>query len=229
MSNGSGLFTNKGPVQGRLLRPGGVRGEVLDLRNDVVSALAPLVTLTIDEYTDPLAPAAGALEAATASQVTARTAVLLQAGLDELDIVARPIQFTTAGVTPADAPATATITGLDANSEETTETVSLAQTATTATSETCFKGTDLEIVYAVGDGAGATIAIGYPGVLALNKPIKSRAGLVTAVQEIEAGSVVDTGTFTSPTTNPPNGAYEPATPPDGSNDYAVYYEFDPTA
>lgn len=230
MSNGSGLFSNQGPAQGRFIEgKGGVAGEVNDLRQDVKRELGALAAITVDEYTDPLAGAAGALEAATATQVTPRTATLLAAGVAELDKVARPIQFTTAGGTPADAPATATITGPDANGDQQTEVVNLAQTATTATSTTCFKGTGTTIQYAAGDGTGATVAIGYPNVLALGQPLKTRAGAAAVLKEIEAGATVTTGTFTDPATNPPNGAYAPATAPDGTNDYAVYYEFDPTA
>ena len=53
------------------------------------------------------------------------------------------------------------------------------------------------------------------------------------MQEIEEGTVLAadaiTGTFVDAATAAPNGTYEPSTVPDASNDYAVWYEYDPTA
>src|SRR5262249_29221446 len=69
--------------------------------------------------------------------------------------------FTTAGVTPANAPATVTITGIGPDGQAASETLSLAQTAATATSVGRYKGTGLSLSYPAADGTAATIAIGY--------------------------------------------------------------------
>jgi hypothetical protein len=72
-----------------------------------------------------------------------------------------------------------------------------------------------------------TISVGIGGVLGLSKAIKSRAGLVTALKEIAAGAVVTNGTFAASGTGIPNGTYAPNDAPDGTKDYAVYYEYTP--
>jgi hypothetical protein len=119
------------------------------------------------DYTAHIAAAptnsAAGLKAATAtvaSPVTLTSADLLDAGEAALLAYPRKIVFTTAGVTPADAPATALITGTDYLGAAQTETVNIAQTATTATSTKWFK-TITSIAYAAADGTAATVAIGY--------------------------------------------------------------------
>jgi hypothetical protein len=54
----------------------------------------------------------------------------------------------------------------------------------------------------------------------------SRAGLLAPLREIAAGSVVTNGTFVDAATDAPHGTYEPNTAPNGTNDYALYYEVD---
>jgi hypothetical protein len=119
------------------------------------------------DYTAHIAAAptnsAAGLKAATTvstSPVTLTASDLLDAGEAALLAYPRKIVFTTAGGTASDAPATALITGTDYTGAAQTETVNLAQTATTATSTKWFK-TITSIEYAVGDGTDATIAIGY--------------------------------------------------------------------
>jgi len=223
-TNGSGLFTTAAPVIPHLSK-----GEVDDLRQDVAAALKPMATLTVDEWTNPVASAAAGLKAATAtvaSPVVLSASDLLQAGKDALVANPRNVTFTTAGVTPADAPATATIVGTDIDGNPLTETVTLAQTATIAESVKAFK-TITSISFPAADGVAATVAIGFGKKFGLTKTVKSRAGLVGVIKEIEAGVAVTTGVYADAATSAPHGTYAPNTAPDGARDYAVYYEYVP--
>jgi hypothetical protein len=219
-TNGSGLFTDQ-----KAKIPHSMTREVEDLRNDVTGVLKPMCAMTVDEFTNALTAAAAGLRAATQPSLTAATvleAALLQAGRDELAANPRNVTFTTAGSTPADAPATALITGFDAEGKAQTETVNLAQTATIANGVKAWSKIT-SIAFAAADGAAdCTIAIGYGVTLGLTKTPKSRAGLAGAVREVSGGAVVTTGTLSAA-----NKTYTPAAAPDGSRDYAVYYEYDP--
>lgn len=223
-SLGSGLFS-KAAAKLQHLITHGIAAEVGDVRQDVHDALAPIAAIAVEEYTDPPAGGAAVLLAATATTVAVQTylpAGLLAGGLATLASQPRNITFTTAGSTASDAPANVVITGTDRNGKVQTETVTLAQTATIAKGVKCFK-TITSIVYAAGDGTGATVSIGIGDAMPMAKKILARAGLTAAVKEIAAGSVVTTGTFDAT-----NLTYTPATSPNGTNDYAIYYEYDAT-
>lgn len=107
------------------------------------------------------------LEAATATQLTTRTVTtFLAAGLALLEENPRPIAFTVRGTNTAHAPATAVVTGTDADDAALVETVTLPQIASSVCTVGAFK-TLTSVAYAAGDGTGATIAIGLgliPGV-----------------------------------------------------------------
>lgn len=219
--SGSGLFSNQKAVV-----PHSMPREVEDLRTDVKNTFAPMAAIGVDEYTNPLTAAAAGLKVATATTVAVQTVLeadLLQAGRTELARIARNLTFTTAGGTAADAPANAVITGFDAEGKAQTETVALAQTATIAAGVKCWSKIT-KIVYAAADGAGATIAIGYGLLLGTTKTPKSRAGAALPVREIVDGGLVTTGAMSAT-----NKSYTPATAPDGAHDYAIYYEYVPTA
>lgn len=180
----------------------------------------------VDEFTDAPAAATAGLKAATATTVAIQTwltADLIGAGLTELAARPRSVTFTTAGATAADAPANAVVTGTDINGDALTETVTLSQVAGTAESVKAFK-TITSVVFAAGDGAGATIAMGYGNKFGLSRKAKTRAGAVMRGTEISAGSVVTNGTLVVAETSAPNGTYTPNTAPNGSNDYAIAYE-----
>jgi len=110
-----------------------------------------------------LAAGAAGLKAATAtsaSPVTLTEADLLEAGVALLATYPRRLTFATAGGTAADAPADVVITGTDYLDAAQSETLALAQTASTVTSVKAYK-TIVSLAYAAGDGTGATIAVGY--------------------------------------------------------------------
>jgi hypothetical protein len=224
--SGSGLFsTESGP------RPHAVRGDAADLRADVKKTFAPMAAIGIDEWTNPAAPAVAGLKAATAvveEELTLVASDLLADGKTALATYPRNVTFTTAGDTAADAPASAVITGTDINDNALTETVTLAQTATIAEGVKAFK-TITSIVFPAGDGTDATVAIGFGKKFGMSKKMVTRAGLVGPIREIAAGAVVTSGTFVAASTSGPNGTYSPSADPDAAKDYAVYFEYDPTA
>ena len=170
---------------------------------------------------------AAAIKAATATVVTAVTlsaSDLVQTGLATNP---RALVFTTGGTTPAHAPASCLITGKDINGLPISETLLLAQTATTAISVNSYARVT-SIAYAPGDGTGATIAITFAAPIGLRKTIKSRAGYLGLLKEIAGGSVVTNGALVDAATAKPYGTYAPNTPADGTTDYAIYYGYDAT-
>lgn len=200
--------------------------EVEDLRNDVTAIFRVQPALAVVEYTNPLTAAAAGLKAATASVAAITTVLeadLLSGGKTELAANPRNLTFTTAGGTAADAPANAVITGFDADGRPQTETVTLAQTATIANGVKAWSKIT-KVVYPAADGTGATVSIGYGVVLGLPKKPQARAGLTAPIREIAVGVAVTTGTFDAT-----NKTYTPAAAPNGTNDYCVYYEYDPNA
>lgn len=213
---GSGIFAKQLPDVPHLNT-----GEIADLRRDVRGVLAPLASMCVVEYTDPAAAAPAGLRVATATVAAPVTVTsFLAPGLAALLADGRNVTFTTAGGTAADAPATATITGTDMDDKPQTETVNLAQTATIANGVKIFK-TISKIDFPAADGTGATIAIGFGLSLGLPLPMKLRAGLAGIIREIAAGAVVTNGVVSAT-----NRSYTPNTAPNGSNDYAIYYEYD---
>lgn len=233
MTTGSGLFSNKGAVQPRFIEgKGGVAGEVADLRQDVKSVLSPLAALTVEEFTNPAAGGAALLQAATATvaaPVTVAHSQLLAGGLAVLAQYPRTLIFTTGGTTPADAPATVTVTGKDINGAAQSETLNLAQTAAAVETVKAYVDDDLTVSYPSADGTGATVAIGIGAKLGLGKKLKTRAGAVSIIKEHAAGTVVTNGVLTTAETSAPNGLYAPNAAPNGTNDYSLMYEFDPAS
>ena len=241
MSNGSGMFSDQSAVKRHLVEgKTGVAGEVNDLRNDVGRTIAGLLAMTIDEYINSPADDPDALLLAQAIPETATTynaaqgelTGVLSDGIIDVDSAGpRQVVFTTAGATPADAPANCTIVGKDGAGRLLTETVALAQTATTATSNNFFAAVD-ELQFEAADGSAHTIAVGFGGDLGLRQEIKSRAGALNVNKEINAGTVLAadaiTATFSNSTASPPFGSVDPTTAVNGANDYAYEYEYDPT-
>lgn len=137
---------------------------------------------------------------------------------------ARNVVVTTGGTTPADAPATATIAGLSPDGSAQTETIAIAQTATTAAGSKCFSRVT-SIVLAVGQGTGATLKFGTGNLLGLDAKLRDVGGVAGAavLREVEGTAAVTTGTFKSAAESAPNGAYAPATAPNGTRDYALVY------
>lgn len=228
-STGSGILQDSVPTREHLTRgSSGLGGEINDLRNDIKSATQHMASIVVEEWTNPAATSATGLKnaAATVADVVTYTAADLKSA-GKADMLANPrtITFTTAGVTPADAPANVVITGTDVDGNSISETLSLAQVADIVESVKAYK-TITSLVFPAAQGTAATIAIGLGTKLGLRKKLKSRAGLATCIKEIAAGAVVTNGVFTAAATSAPNGLYAPNANPDGSKDYCIYYESD---
>lgn len=223
--NGSDLFKNENAAKPHLVAgAGGVSGEIADLRADLKRVLGKLAPISVDEYTNPAAADTDGILLAKACTVATQT----YDSVAELDGVTagtlsppRNVTVTTAGSTPADAPATLTVTGTYLGKPQ-TETINVGQTATTVAGTKPFdKVTKLEL--SAGQGTDATVAVGFGAGLGLGQPIKTRGGIVSLIHEVSAGAVVTTGAVTA------LGLYTPAAAPDAARDYAVYFEMDPAA
>lgn len=221
MTAGSGLFVSEHANKEHLLRgTGGLGPEIADVRADVARTLLPMAAITVEEYMNPATEAVAGLEAATATTVAPRSVTtFLAGGVAALLAYGRNVTFTTAGATPANAPASALVTGTGMDGAALTETVVLAQTAATAAGVKIFK-TVTDVDYAAADGTAATVSIGFGALLGMSKTIKSRGGLQKPIREIAVGAVVTSGVF-----DVPNLSYAPAAAPNGTNDYALYYEY----
>lgn len=166
MTAGAGIFRRMKDKLDHLVGPGGgLSGEIFDLRKDIANELGVMAGFVAEEWTNLVgvaAPGAAVLKVATATvaaPVTVLPAGLLAAGLAMLAAHPRQLTFTTAGATPADAPANVVITGTDFNNAAQSETLVLAQTAAAVTSVKAYK-TITSIVYPAADNTGATVAIG---------------------------------------------------------------------
>lgn len=222
---GRSLWAAAQPVVGHLLSGGGLPKEIKDLRADLTTAFAGMPNLVVEEWVDLEPGTTNAIKTAVAT--VAATASYSDAALTGAvggAALSRPrrVTVTTAGVTPANAPATALITGLapDGTTVQ-TETITVAQTAATATS-TKFFSQVTQIDLPAADGTAATLAFGLSSEVLLRRTPVSRAGLAAPVQEIAAGSLVTTGTLSVA-----DKSYTPASAPDGSKDYAIIYEAEP--
>lgn len=198
-------------------------------RHGVARALAMCLALDVVELVDPAAGSAAEMRAAVATTVAVQTwtaSDLLAAGITKLALHgARAVTFTTAGGTAADAPATCLITGTDIHGNALSETLALAQTATIVTSVKCY-ATIVSIVFAAGDGTGATIAMGISDKFGFPSKVKDLTTGVNVVNELEDGAPPTRGTFVQAATSLPNGAYTPDSTPDGALDFFLTYEFD---
>jgi len=107
-------------------------------RDSVAKALSKCLAVDVLQLTNPAAGAVDDMKAATAtvaSIVVWTSSDLKGAGITKLALHgARALTFTTAGVTPADAPANVAIVGKDYDGATIGETLNLAQTAATVTS-----------------------------------------------------------------------------------------------
>lgn len=232
MSNGSGLFRRQAAQKPHLLRgSGGVAAEVGDLRSDVLEEMSPVSAFTVDEFTNPATADTDGIKTSIATVASPQTytgaALNGAVGAGVMD-PPRNLTITTGGGTPADAPVSTTITGLDVNGDVIIETILLSQIAGTAVGIKAFRKVT-QIVLPAADGVGALLEFGFGTKIGLSKKIRVRAGLSTLLMEIEVGVKVTTGTIAPAAVGLPNGTYLPATLPDGIRDYAVYYEYDPQA
>src|SRR5882672_2047758 len=134
------------------------------------------------------ASAADGLHAATATvaaPVTLTTADLVPAAIALLDAAnGSRLVFTTAGVTPSDAPANVVITGIAPDGTTAGETLNIAQTATTASTVNRYKAAGLTLVYPAAQGTAATVAIGYTDTYPTAKSIVDEYNTLAAASPL---------------------------------------------
>lgn len=233
LSSGSGQFSGQQAQRPHLVRPGGgLSGEVADLRRDVRQDFLANVAFAVDEYTNEPAADVDGIKAAFASV----TSIITYSGTDldgavgtsDMDAPRNVTITTGAAGTPADAPATATVTGLDIFNNVITEDITISQTAATVAGVLTYKSVT-SVALTAGDGTGATLQIGFGTLMGLSKPLISRAGAAAVLMENDAGTMLAadavTGTFVDAATAGPNGTYEPSTAQNGTADFAVWYEY----
>jgi hypothetical protein len=228
------LFSDQGPLKPHLLRgTGGLQAEVADLRRDVGATVEAMVAQTVEEFIDPPAADTDAVLASVASQAAAAAyaSTDLVGGAAVVLDPPRNVTLTCDAGGGGTWAGNLKVKGLDANGAAIEEDIAFTASATTPGLLAFAKVTSLE-ADAQNDALG-NWEVGFGDVIGLAKPLLSRAGAAAVSMEIEAGTVLAadavTGTFVDAATSSPNGTYEPATAPDGSNDYAIYYEYDPTA
>ena len=139
----------------------------------------------------------------------------------------RNITVTTAGGTPADAPATATITGTAIDGSAQTEVINVGQTATTVAGAKAF-ATATSIALTAGQGTDATLTFGTGNIIGLDSKLRDVGGASNGgvIKEVANTTVVTNGVFVLPATSGPFGTYAPNAIPNGTNDYTIVYMVD---
>ena len=125
------------------------------------------------------------------------------------------------------------ITGTDVYGKTITEawSVTAGTTSKTFTGKRSFFRVDSVTVVAVADASADTVSIGDGQVFGLDLPIASQTPASTgrvskAILEIVDNAVVTTGTIAALSTDPtedPRGTYSPATAPNGTHLYDIWY------
>lgn len=234
--SGSGLFSNQEPKKKHLVDgKHGVAGEVDDLREDVVRVLSGLVALTVDEFTNPATADVDAIKTSIASAATAQSysgaALNGVVGTTEM-VPPRNVTITTtlhADIDAVDVVITGKVRNADGILIDQVGTITLTNGGGTTDAGALAFSTVERIDVPAQSGVGGALTFGFGNLIGLGKPLISRAGLVAVLHEIAVGAVVTNGTFVNAATSAPNGTYSPNAAPNGANDYAVYYEYDPAA
>lgn len=169
--------------------------EGIDLANDLKAKINAHEAATF-------ANSAAGLLAATATvaaPVTVLAAAMISGGVALLDANPRRLVFTTAGGTPADAPATVDIAGTVGGVPQTETGLVLSQIAGSVTSTKAWDGTGLSVTYPAADGTGATIAIGY------GQGVHNSADVTNVITAADAtyGTLITGDTWSESITTPP--------------------------
>ncbi len=204
-------------------KPGGLAGEIHDLRGDVDRAFKRLETggVKVEEWLAPPTASLIYFLAATALTDAAQhlhsSAVQLAAARNlVLDVVV------TAGVGAGDI----VVTYLDAEGVQKTHTETMP--AASLTVDLLFPVTQVLSVDLPAATAplAATVSVGFGDAIGLANEVMIRSFGEHVLEEMLDGTLIVpfTGTFVDATTAPPNGTYTPATAPDGAHNYLLTYE-----
>jgi len=190
MTVGSGLFSQARPKNANLVYKGkgGIPGEIGLLRQQVLSAFAPMADICVEEYLAPVAASSSALMAATASSTSAVTLLASTSGtftaatLASMLTAPRQIQFTTTISGTNKNPATATVFGLDENGVQQTEVVNIPTTATNVLTKYFYTAL-ISVSMPAGTGTTSTLAIGVGSKIGLANTIRTRANVPALLHE----------------------------------------------
>lgn len=184
--------------------------------------------LGVGEWNNPAATNVAGLRAATStsqSAVALTAADLLQGGV--LTFARTLVVKSTE--TFAHVTGTVTFTGFSVDGQALSETVTPSAVASAPVStSSCFKSVT-GVAIGANAGTGGKLSIGWGIPLGLEIAVRARAGYAGLLKEIVDGSLLadPTGSVSTAATNPPHGAYTPSTAPNGSHDYAIYYDAKP--
>lgn len=234
----SNLFGAKGPAKPHLVRgKGGLSGEIVDIRADIEEAFSTLENggglMEVVEWTDLVAadPNAIKLSIASAAGVETYVGAALDGVIGVLEMVPpRNVDITTTAHADIDAVAVV-VTGTVRNKLGAliaqTDTITLTDGGNVTDAGIKAFSFVTSVVIPTQGGTGGALTIGFGDLVGMPTAIKTRAGLTAPLREVEAGSVVTTGTFTTAAADAPYGTYLPGTVADAANDYALTYEVDP--
>lgn len=223
-SVGSGLWSTQAALFPHLAQGfHGMIGEVADVRRDIAIVLTPLKAVTVEEYDAPPPAVPAAIMAAgtlssTSSQTFNAQSMTGSIGIPWKISPPRNTEVVVSGSgTPADMGASVTINGLDAWGRQLSETITgTSGGAGTYAGVKCFAQIT-SVVVAAGTGALAQFSVGTGIVIGLSQYPKARTGIYIPLiqREMVDGALLSspTGALTLTTTNPPFGAYTPATAP----------------
>lgn len=221
---GSGLTSKLIEKKPHLVKGGngGVAAAVSTLRSDLTGALRPLAAFTVEEFTNPAVADVDAIKTSIASSDSEKTYTgTALNGIVGTAVMSPPRNVT---VTLSDSAATwqgkATVYGLDARGSVVSEELTLANNTTVAGVKAFKKVTKIVVDAQV--NTSGTLSFGFGALIGLAKVPVARAGLAVAIKEIYDGGVVTNGTISAT-----NATYAPNTAPNGTHDYAIYYEYDP--
>lgn len=233
----SRLFGSRNPVKPHLTAGGGLAREVADLRSDIEGALNQLESqggyLRTDEFTNPAAADVDAIKTSIASAASIQTysgaALNGVVGATEMVPPRNPTVTTTLH---ADIDAVVVVFAgkvRDAAGDLVARSVSVTLTDGGGTTDAAVDVLSVveSITVPAQSGAGGALEFGFGARIGLGAKIKSRAGLLAPLREVEVGAVVTTGAFAT-ASGAPCTTYTPATAPNAARDYAVTYEVDPS-
>jgi len=212
----------------------GVAGEVDDLRRDLVNELDALAPIAVEEFIDPAAADVDAIKTSAASAAAVQSFVAADldgvVGAGEM-VPPRNLDITSTLSGDIDA-VDVVITGKVRNAVgrlvDQTDTITLTDGGNVTDAGTLPFSTVETITVPAQSGTGGALSFGFGDLIGLAQPLVSRAGLEAVIREVAIGAVVTTGTFVDAAGSAPHGTYSPAAAADAANDYAVYYEYDPT-
>jgi len=185
--SGSGLFSKQHAAKAHLLTgSGGLAAEVVDLRNDLLSELAPLAAIAVEEFTNLAASDDDAIKTSIASSASAAdysgTALNGVVGAGTMS-PPRNIIITTTSNANINAVGVV-VTGKDVNGATLTETITLTDNGGVVDSGVKAFASVSSIHVPAQGGTGGALKFGFGNVVGLAQKLKTRGNLSGLVREV---------------------------------------------